>query len=164
MDKVVERRYTRLDRDKGPVDEDFEALKNLSFAPDHTLTRKKRIKSTSRPSSPPPTTLPSTIIQALTIPRTVTPLCINIHSLNFVFPNKTANSWGQAVGLLNLGGNLGALPKGAQDILPKFNGVRKVMTEDHMSSFHSACGVVNVPTKDVAVKLFVQTFRNAAAN
>lgn len=72
--------------------------------------------------------------------------------------------WGQNIGPLNLGLNPVALPKGATEILPKFNGDGKVLTDDHLSSFQIACVVISVPTQVIAVRLFVRTLIDAATD
>lgn len=72
--------------------------------------------------------------------------------------------WGQNIGPLNLGVNPAPRPKGATEVLPKFSGDGKVSTDDHLSVFHSACAVISVPTQEVAVRLFVRTLTDAAAD
>ena len=57
--------------------------------------------------------------------------------------------WGQQNGPLSLGENLGAMPKGVRDFIPKFNGDGKTLAEDHLSSFKVVCGTIDVPTEDV---------------
>ena len=58
------RRYTRGEREKGILDENFEPLKNLSFLPNIKDLEKKKTKSCSRPSSP-CQTFPSLTIGAI---------------------------------------------------------------------------------------------------
>ena len=72
--------------------------------------------------------------------------------------------WGQNIGPLNLGVNPAPLPKVAAEVLPKFSGDGKVSTEDHLSTFHSACAVISIPTQEVTVRLFVKTLTDAAAD
>lgn len=93
------------------------------------------------------------------------PAYILIQPLQVVPPNTAANQpWGQNIGPLNLGVNPAALPKGATEVLPKFSGDGKVSTDDHLSTFHSACVVISVPTQEVVVRLFVRTLIDVAAD
>ena len=94
------------------------------------------------------------------------PAIINVQPLQVIPPpNMAVNQpWGQNIGLLNLGVNPTPLPKGATKVLPKFNGDGKISTEDHLSAFHLACAVISVPTQEVAVRLFVRTLTDAAAD
>lgn len=85
--------------------------------------------------------------------------------MQVVPPNIVANQpWGQNIGPLNLGVNPIALPKGATEILPKFSGDGKVSTDDHLSTFYSACVVISVPTQEVAIRLFVRILTDATTN
>ena len=70
--------------------------------------------------------------------------------------------WGQNIGPVNLGVNPTPLPKGATEVLPKFNGDGKISIEDHLSAFHSGCAIISVPTQEVVVRLFVQTLTHDA--
>lgn len=76
----------------------------------------------------------------------------------------TNQPWRQNIGPLNLGVNLAALPKGATEILPKFNGDGKISTDDHLSAFHFACAIISVPTQEVVVRLFVRTLIDVVAD
>ena len=87
---------------------------------------------------------------------------INVQPLNFVLLNMVVNPWGEAWGPLNLGGNLRDLPKGYRDVLWRFNSDGKVAIKDHLSVFHSVYRIVDVSTKDVVVRLFVQTLTKVA--
>ena len=62
------------------------------------------------------------------------------------------------IGPLNFKVNLTSFPKGATEILPKFSGDGKVSTYDHLSAFHTICGVIIVPSQQIAKINFVQTF------
>lgn len=74
------------------------------------------------------------------------------------------NPWGAAVGPLNLGINLNALPKGARYHLPKFSGDGKTSVDEHLNAFNVAYGIIVVQHEDVAVRLFIETLTQAAAN
>lgn len=76
----------------------------------------------------------------------------------------TNNPWGAVVGPLNLCLNLNALPKGARDHLPKFSGDGKVTVNEHLNAFNVSLGVIAVQHEDVAIRLFVQTLTEVAAN
>lgn len=43
------------------------------------------------------------------------------------------------------------MPKGARDLLPKFNENGKTLVEDHLSSFKVAFRSIYIPTEDVIV-------------
>ena len=72
--------------------------------------------------------------------------------------------WGQNIGPLNLGVNPIVLPKGATKILPKFSGDGKISIDDHLSVFHTTCGIISVPTQEIAVRLFVRTLTDVVAD
>lgn len=63
-----------------------------------------------------------------------------------------------------MGPNLDPLPKGARDVLPKFNGDGKKSTNEHLNVFNTICGVLVVAIEKVAIRLFVQTLTNAFAD
>jgi len=74
-----------------------------------------------------------------------------------------AQPWGAAIGPLNLGANLNPLPKNARENLPRFNGDGKTSPEEHLCAFAAACSVLGVQHQDVAIRLFVQTLTDTAA-
>ena len=55
------------------------------------------------------------------------------------------------------------MPVGSQKILPKFSGDKKVTTDQHISAFFTASGVLAIQHEDVSVRLFVETLTKAAA-
>ncbi|XP_059078063.1 uncharacterized protein LOC131876637 [Cryptomeria japonica] len=73
-----------------------------------------------------------------------------------------AQPWGAAVGPPALVAH-NPLPKGAKDVLPKYKGDGKVSVEEHLSSFNVAIGILAVQYEDVAIRLFVQTLTEGAA-
>lgn len=77
--------------------------------------------------------------------------------MNFIPPQMVANPWGAQVDPLALGENLDALAKGAREVLPKFSGDGKKSTDEHLNAFNTACAVPGIATKNVVVRLFVQT-------
>ena len=54
------------------------------------------------------------------------------------------------------------MPIGSQKILPKFSSDRKVTTDQHISAFFMASGVLAIQHEDVSVHLFVETLTEAA--
>ena len=60
--------------------------------------------------------------------------------------------------------NLAPFPKGVAKVLPKFSGDGKISIEDHLSTFHSACVVISVPTQEVVVRLFVKMLTDATTD
>lgn len=74
-----------------------------------------------------------------------------------------AQPWGAAVGPLALEAH-NPLPKGAKDVLPRFNGDGKISVEEHLNSFNVATGILAVQHEDVAVRLFAQTLTEGATN
>ena len=52
MIKLADRKYARSEAKKGFIDESYEFVKNLKFAPDLSHKCKKPVKRKSRPSSP----------------------------------------------------------------------------------------------------------------
>lgn len=79
----------RTYKDRDLTDDDFGALRLIDFNPDHTLRRKKKVWSITRPAFPSPSVQHSLILQALVIPSTITPSFLNIQPLNIVNPNMT---------------------------------------------------------------------------
>ena len=65
---------------------------------------------------------------------------------------------------LALGPNLYSLPKGARDMLPKFSGDGKKSIDEHLNAFNTKHRVLAVSTKNVTVRLFVQTLIEVVAN
>ena len=65
---------------------------------------------------------------------------------------------------MTLGGNLHPLPKGAREVLPKFCGDGKKSTHEHLNAFNTTCVVLVVAHEDVAVRLFVKTLIDDAAD
>lgn len=74
-----------------------------------------------------------------------------------------AQPWGAAVGPLALGAH-NPLPKGARDVLPKFNGDGKVLVEEDLNSFNVATGILVVQHEDVAVRIFAKTLTEGVAD
>lgn len=74
------------------------------------------------------------------------------------------NAWGAEVGPLDLGPNLDPLPKGGRDIISKFSGDGKKSIDEHLNYFYTVCGVLDIPTKNVAIKLCVQTVTKVVAD
>lgn len=56
------------------------------------------------------------------------------------------------------------LPKGARDVLPNFNGDKKILVEEHLNSFNLATGILAVQHEDVAVRIFAQTLTEGATD
>ena len=73
-----------MDRQKGLLNEDFEALRKLDFKPVTPKKKKKKVKSVSRSSSPPKATISPTAFQALILLGTLVPLAINLQPLNII--------------------------------------------------------------------------------
>ena len=72
-----------MDRQKGLLEKYFEALQKLDFKP-VTPKKKKKVKSVSRPSSPPKVSVSPTTFQALILLGTLVPLAINLQPLNII--------------------------------------------------------------------------------
>lgn len=130
--------YTRGDRSKGIIDPDFAELYKVDFSTPST-TYKKKVKSTSRPSSPKKASALSSFVQALTL---LPPLVINFTQPIMAHPQLVP--WGAAIGPLALGNQLHDLPIGSRKHLPKFSGDGKVTAEDHISAFFTACAILRV--------------------
>lgn len=71
--------------------------------------------------------------------------------------------WGAAIGPSALGNQLHDMPVGSRKLLPKFSGDGKVTTDQHISAFFTASGVLAIQHEDVYVRLFVETLIEAAA-
>lgn len=160
MSTLESRRYTRSQRCEGIFDPVFQDLQNLNFFPPFTPRRRAR----SKPPSSSPVFPQTSIFQALTLHGVTFPFVINPTSLNIVLPMAGNNPWGPAVGPLALGANLHSLPKGSREHLPKFNGDGRVTVDEHLNAFNVACGVLAVQHEDVAIRLFVQTLTEGAAD
>lgn len=70
--------------------------------------------------------------------------------------------WGVFIGPLALGNQLHDIPTRTQKILPKIFGDGKVTTNEHISLFFIASGVLEIQYEDVSICLFVETFIDAA--
>ncbi|KAH9293134.1 hypothetical protein KI387_041663 [Taxus chinensis] len=71
--------------------------------------------------------------------------------------------WGNAIGPLALPARH-ELPRGSRKILPKFDGDGKTSPDDHISAFFAACAVLSVEYEDVAIRLFIETLHDIAAD
>ena len=60
--------------------------------------------------------------------------------------------WGNAIGPFTLGEN-NDLPRASRKNFPRFNGDGTTFAEQHLSSFHKSCGVVNPQHDDVAIRM-----------
>lgn len=56
------------------------------------------------------------------------------------------------------------LPKGTIKIFRNLSGDGKISTDDNLSAFHTTCGVISVPSKEIVVRLFVQMHTDVAIN
>lgn len=74
-----------------------------------------------------------------------------------------AQPWGNVIGPLSLGAN-NDLPRASRKKFPRFNWDVSTNIEQDLSAFHKACGVVNPQHGDVAVRMFVDTLVDNAAD
>ena len=157
-------KFTQSAKRKGFIDQSYEFVKSLNFAPDLSQKCKNSIKSKRRPASPKKSTPVIVSLQALVLLGTLIPSYLNVEPLNFIPQQMDANPWGAQVGPLALGANLDALPKGAREVLPKFSGDGKRSTDEHLNAFNTTCAVLGIATKNVALRLFVQTLIDDATD
>ena len=93
---LATRWYTRGEREKGVLDENFEPLKNLSFLPNFNDPKKKRTNSSSRPSSQPKYSPFSQLVQSLLPLKALVPSHLYIKLLLVILPNMAINQpWGR---------------------------------------------------------------------
>ena len=59
---------------------------------------------------------------------------------------------------------MGRFPKGACEVLPKFSGDGKKSPKEHLNVFNTTCGILAVETKDVVIRLFIQTLTYSTTN
>ena len=71
--------------------------------------------------------------------------------------------WGNAIGPITLGENTD-MPRASRNNFPKFIGDDTIYAEQHLSSFHKACGVGNPQHEDVGIRMFVDTLVYNATN
>lgn len=72
-------------------------------------------------------------------------------------------SWVNAIGPLNLVAN-NDFPRESRKKYPRFNGDGTISTEQHLSAFHKAYGVVNAQHEDVVVSMFLDTLVDNATD
>ena len=74
-----------------------------------------------------------------------------------------AAPWAAATGPLALNA-YHPLPAGSRKNFPKFSGDGKVTTDEHIKAFFAATHILGVGHEDVAVRLFVETLTDSAAD
>ena len=74
-----------------------------------------------------------------------------------------AAPWAAAIGLLALAA-YHPLPTGSRKNFPKFSGNGIVTTNEHIKAFFAATHILGVEHEDVAVRLFVETLTESAAD